>query len=104
MKDMRSEADVKKLVKAELSSWGTEIWWFMPAANGFGTPGIPDFVCSYRGHALTIETKFDKGTQTAWQKKQMGLIRESLTPYWLIDEKSVLDFPVTLRNWMSTCS
>lgn len=101
---MKNEGDVKARVKEALKEWGTEIWWFMPAANGFGTPGIPDFVCSYRGYMLTIETKFGKGTQTAWQKKQMGLIREALTPYWLIDENSVLDFPTTLKNWMSQCS
>jgi hypothetical protein len=49
------EGKVKDAVKKELSARG--IWYFMPAANGFGKVGIPDIICCYGGKFLAIETK-----------------------------------------------
>ena len=49
------EGKVKDAVKKELVSRG--IWYFMPAANGFGKVGIPDIICCYQGKFLAIETK-----------------------------------------------
>lgn len=85
---MKSEADVKKEVRKILDAM-PNTWYFMPSANGYGTPGIPDFVGSFQGSCFTIETKFGRGTQTAWQKKQEKLIVESGAPYLLIDEANV---------------
>ena len=50
------------------------------------------------------KTVFDLFEQEDGLDALFGLIREALTPYWLIDENSVLDFPTTLKNWMSQCS
>jgi len=49
------EGKVKDAVKKELNTRG--IWYFMPAANGFGKVGIPDIICCYQGKFLAIETK-----------------------------------------------
>jgi hypothetical protein len=49
------EGKVKDAVKKELNARG--IWYFMPAANGFGKVGIPDIICCYQGKFLAIETK-----------------------------------------------
>ena len=49
------EGKVKDAVKKELTKRG--IWYFMPAANGFGKVGIPDIICCYQGKFLAIETK-----------------------------------------------
>ena len=42
---MKHEGDVKKEIRKVLDSI-PGLWYFMPSANGFGTPGIPDFVGS----------------------------------------------------------
>jgi hypothetical protein len=46
-------------VKAAVKKWLTErgIWYFLPANNGMGRSGIPDFICCWHGHFLAIETK-----------------------------------------------
>lgn len=85
---MKNEGDVKKEIRKVLDSI-PRLWYFMPSANGFGTPGIPDFVGTLEGMCFTIEAKFGKGTQTSWQKKQQKLIEATGTPYMLIDETNV---------------
>lgn len=49
------EGKVKDAVKKELKARG--VWYFMPAANGFGKVGIPDIICCVDGKFLAIETK-----------------------------------------------
>ena len=49
------EGKVKDAIKKELNARG--IWFFMPASNGFGKVGIPDFVCCVNGKFLGIEAK-----------------------------------------------
>lgn len=49
------EGKVKDAVKKLLKSRG--IWFFMPAANGFGKVGVPDIICCADGKFLAIETK-----------------------------------------------
>lgn len=49
------EGKVKDAIKKELKA--RNIWYFMPAANGFGKVGIPDIICCYQGKFLAIETK-----------------------------------------------
>lgn len=49
------EGKVKAAVKKLLDARG--IWYFMPAANGFGKVGIPDFICCWRSYFLAVETK-----------------------------------------------
>lgn len=100
---MKSEKDVKAAVKKILQA-ETGVWWYMPAANGFGTPGIPDFVGCAHGHMFAIETKFGPGKRTAWQEKQAEAIVAAGGRYWLINEKNVPDFIVQFTLWAGSCS
>jgi hypothetical protein len=52
---MTPEGRVKEAVKRILKKH--DIWYFMPAANGFGKVGVPDFICCWNGKFLAIETK-----------------------------------------------
>jgi hypothetical protein len=49
------EGRVKDAIKKVLNE--NDIWYFMPAANGFGKVGVPDFICCWRGKFLAIEAK-----------------------------------------------
>lgn len=71
---MKNESDVKKAIKRLLKKHG---WWsFMPAANQYGTSGIPDFICCKNGVFLAIEAKFGYNKPTELQQQRMKEIRE----------------------------
>ena len=55
---MTPEASVKNEIKKMLDAH--EVYYFMPAANGYGRAGIPDIVCCINGCFLAIECKAGK--------------------------------------------
>jgi hypothetical protein len=69
------EAKVKTAVKKLLADYG--VYYFMPAANGFGRAGIPDIICCVNGYFLAIECKAGKGKTTALQERELRLIRDT---------------------------
>lgn len=52
---MTPEGRVKQAIKNCLNQ--LNIWYFMPAANGFGKVGVPDFICCFDGKFFAIEAK-----------------------------------------------
>ena len=46
------EAKVKAAVRKLLVEFG--IYYFSPAANGFGRAGIPDIICCFGGRFIAI--------------------------------------------------
>jgi hypothetical protein len=71
------EAKVKAKVKAYLRERG--VWFCMPMGTGFGSSGVPDFICCHNGKLIGIETKAPgklKNT-TPLQDMQIEAIRES---------------------------
>mgnify|MGYP000468099787 FL=1 len=49
------EATVKTKIKKWLKA--NDIWYCTPIGSGFGSAGVPDFICSMRGRFLGIEAK-----------------------------------------------
>lgn len=70
---MTPERKVKTKVTKLLSEKGA--YWFYPVASGYGSAGIPDIVCCYRGKFIGIECKAGKGTTTALQENNLQRIR-----------------------------
>ena len=68
------EAKVKAKIKAILKARG--IYYAMPIGTGYGSSGVPDFLCCVNGHFLAIEAKAGKGTTTALQDKNIREIKE----------------------------
>ena len=64
---LSNERDVKNLLKRVLNHF--DIFYFMPAANGFGRAGVSDFILVNNGCCVAIETKFGRNTPTAQQLK-----------------------------------
>ena len=52
------EGKVKKKVRDLLNRLG--IWHYLPANNGYGRHGIPDFVAIVNGQFVGIEVKADR--------------------------------------------
>lgn len=68
------EGKVKKAVKEFLRSKG--VWYCMPMGTGFGSSGVPDFLCCYRGVFWAIETKAPgkRNNTTELQRQQIASI------------------------------
>ena len=83
---MRSEADVKKKVRAVLDKLRPALWWYMPVQTGYGVRGIPDFVVCFAGRFIAIETKdpAGKNSLTALQTLQRDAILEARGQYLVV--------------------
>lgn len=85
------EGKVKAAVKKWLQARG--VWFCMPAANGFGKAGVPDFLCCWQGKFLAIETKAPgnrRGT-TTMQDVQIAGIHKAGGAALVIDDVAQLD-------------
>lgn len=73
---MTPEAKVKDGCKAIFKA--RKIWYYMPAQNGMGVVGIPDFICCWRGLFLAVETKAPGklANTTPNQKRRIAEINE----------------------------
>ena len=71
---MTPEGKVKAAVRKVLDA--NNVYYFMPAANGFGRAGIPDIICCCRGQFIALELKAGKGKTTALQDREIAAINE----------------------------
>lgn len=69
------ESKVKAKIKKTLKD--NSVYFAMPIGTGYGSSGVPDFLCCVNGHFLAIEAKAGKGTTTALQDKNIREIKES---------------------------
>lgn len=95
---MKNEGDVKKAVKVLLMST-PKCWWFMPAMNGFGRAGVPDFVGMVNGSMFAIETKFGKYKPTAHQERELAAIATANGQAWVVNEKNFDDWEQEFKEW-----
>lgn len=65
------KAEVRKILKK------AEVYFFSPAANGFGRAGIPDFICCVDGLFLGIECKAGKNGLTTLQQRELTAIENN---------------------------
>jgi Holliday junction resolvase len=87
---MTPEGRIKVQIKRVLDELG--IWYFMPAANGFGKVGIPDFICCWQGEFLAIEAKAPgkMGTLTPNQMRRIEEIRSAGGTAYVVDDPEYL--------------
>lgn len=84
---IRNESGVKDHVKRILAKHG--IFFFMPAANGYGTVGIADIIAVFEGRFIAIETKFGKNTMTTNQVRFKERVLAAGALHYLIDENDL---------------
>ncbi len=85
------EGKVKAAVKTLLDKRG--VWYCMPIGTGFGSSGVPDFVCCWNGKFIGIETKAPgrlKST-TELQRIQQARIQAAGGISIVIDDVSTLE-------------
>ncbi len=85
------EGKVKAAVKRYLKERG--IWFCMPMGTGFGSSGVPDFLCCAGGRFVAIETKAPgkRKNTTALQDQQIAAINATGGTAVVIDDVRQLE-------------
>jgi Holliday junction resolvase len=91
------EGKVKAAVRKLLVEFG--IYYFLPAANGFGRAGIPDIICCFGGRFIAIECKAGKGVTTALQDRELAAIRTAGGMAIVVNETNIDELKEKLQ-WM----
>jgi Holliday junction resolvase len=81
------EKKVKDKVKKILKDNG--VYFFSPVTGGYGSSGVPDIVCCYKGRFIGIETKAGSGKPTALQEKNLMEITEKGGIAILVNENGI---------------
>ena len=68
------ERDVVVAIKKYLISLGGDIFFWKEHGGPYGTSGIPDIICCYKGRFLGLEAKLPGGKLTELQKRTLDKI------------------------------
>ena len=68
------ERDVVAAIKKYLISLGGDIFFWKEHGGPYGTSGIPDIICCYKGRFLGLEAKLPGGKLTELQKRTLDKI------------------------------
>ena len=68
------ERDVVAAIKKYLDTLGGDIFFWKEHGGPYGTSGIPDIICCYKGHFLGLEAKRPGGKLTELQKRTLAKI------------------------------
>jgi Holliday junction resolvase len=96
---MTPEGAVKAKVRKVLDAEG--VYYFSPAANGFGRAGIPDIICCVRGFFLAIEIKAGKGKTTALQDREIAAINSHGGQAMVVNENNINEVKENI-TWIKT--
>jgi hypothetical protein len=91
------EGRIKAKVKALFHRYN--VWYFMPANNGYGRSGVPDFVACANGRFIGVETKAD-GTKKATALQELcGQAIISSGAYYAVvfDDFTLLSLEIYLK-------
>lgn len=93
------EGAVKRKIVVLLKKYN--VWYAMPATGGYGSSGVPDFLCCVNGHFLGIEAKAGPGVPTALQINQLRGIVGALGSAIVVNETN-LDSLEAMLKYMTT--
>ena len=68
------ERDIVIAIKIYLASLGSDLFFWKEHGGPYGTSGIPDIICCYKGRFLGLEVKLPGGRLTALQKRALDRI------------------------------
>lgn len=68
------ERDIVAAIKKYLVSLGSDIFFWKEHGGPYGSAGIPDIICCYKGRFLGLEVKLPGGRLTELQKRAIEKI------------------------------
>ena len=71
------ERDIVAAIKRYLASLGSDVFYFKEHGGAYGTSGIPDIICCYKGRFLGLEAKLPGGKLTELQKRALDKINRA---------------------------
>ena len=71
------ERDVVAAIKKYLASLGSDVFFWKEHGGPYGTSGVPDIICCYKGRFLGLEVKLPTGTLTELQKREIDRINRA---------------------------
>lgn len=71
------ERDVVAAIKKYLASLGSDVFFWKEHGGPYGTSGVPDIICCYKGRFLGLEVKLPTGTLTELQKRAIDRINRA---------------------------
>ena len=71
------ERDIVNGIKKYLASLGSDIFFWKEHGGPYGTSGVPDIICCYKGQFLGLEVKLPTGRLSELQKRAIGKINRA---------------------------
>ena len=71
------EKDIVAAIKRYLTSLGSDIFFWKEFGGPYGTAGIPDIICCYKGRFLGLECKLPAGRLSRLQQRAIEKINRA---------------------------
>ena len=71
------ERDIVAAIKKYLASLGSDVFFWKEHGSVYGTNGVPDIICCYKGRFLGLECKLPGGRLTELQKRAIEQINRA---------------------------
>lgn len=71
------ERDAVAAIKKYLASLGSDVFFWKEHGGSYGTSGVPDIICCYKGRFLGLEVKLPSGRLTELQKRTIDKINRA---------------------------
>ena len=71
------ERDIETAIKRYLASLGSDVFFWKEHGSVYGTNGVPDIICCYKGRFLGLECKLPGGRLTKLQKRTIEQINRA---------------------------
>ena len=71
------ERDIVTAIKKYLASLGSDVFFWKEHGSVYGTNGVPDIICCYKGRFLGLECKRPGGRLTELQKRAIKKINRA---------------------------
>ena len=71
------ERDIIAAAKRYLASLGCDVFFWKEHGGPYGTSGVPDIICCYKGRFLGLEAKLPGGRLTELQKRALEKINRA---------------------------
>ena len=68
------ERDIVAAIKRYLASLGSDVFYFKEHGGPYGTAGVPDIICCYKGRFLGLEAKLPGGKLSELQSRAISKI------------------------------
>ena len=71
------ERDTVAAIKKYLASLGSDVFFWKEHGGPYGTSGVPDIICCYKGRFIGMECKLPGGRLTELQKRAIHRINQA---------------------------